>query len=65
MVNGLGRRRMKSSRILSRLAIVRTNLSEECTASIVRMKRISPLEITLAVTSNRSTLQKNAVSVLT
>jgi hypothetical protein len=38
----------------------RTDVSEEHTASIIRVTRIGELGITLAVTSNRRTLRRNA-----
>jgi hypothetical protein len=41
--------------MLPRVALVRTDVWEECSASIVRVTRIGELEITLAITSNRST----------
>jgi hypothetical protein len=46
---------MLSSVMLLRVAFVRTYDSEECSASIIRMKRIGELG-TLAVTGNRRTL---------
>jgi hypothetical protein len=45
------RRRMVSSGLLRRVALVRTDVSEELSASI-RVTRISELGTTLAVTSN-------------
>jgi hypothetical protein len=48
---------MPSSGVLRRVALVRTDVSEERIASIVRLARIVELGTTLAVTSNRSTLQ--------
>jgi hypothetical protein len=42
--------------MLRRVALVRTDVSEEGSASIITVKRIGELGITLAVTSNRSTL---------
>jgi hypothetical protein len=44
---------MESSGILRRVALVLTDVSEELTASIIRMTRIGELGIMLAVTSNR------------
>jgi hypothetical protein len=41
------------------VALVRTEVSEECIASIIRMIRIGELGTTLAVTSNRITLLRN------
>jgi hypothetical protein len=40
---------------------VRTDVSEEHTASFIRVTRIGVLGTTLAVTSNRRTLQKEAL----
>jgi hypothetical protein len=42
--------------MLSRVALVRTGVSEECIASIISMTRIGELGTTLAATSNRSNL---------
>jgi hypothetical protein len=47
---------MTSSGMLSRVALIITDISEEPIASIISMKRIGELGTTLAVTSNRSTL---------
>jgi hypothetical protein len=44
---------MASSRMLHRVVLVRTEVSEEVSASIIRVTRIGELETTLAVTSNR------------
>jgi hypothetical protein len=46
--------------MLSRVALVRTNVSVERIASIIRATRIGELRTTLAVTSDRSTLRRNA-----
>jgi hypothetical protein len=46
---------MQSSGMLRHLALVRTDVSEEVSASIIRVTRISKLGTTLAVTSNRRT----------
>jgi hypothetical protein len=46
---------MASSGMLRRVALVRTGVSEEPSASIIRMTRIGELETTLAVSSNRWT----------
>jgi hypothetical protein len=43
---------MKSSELLRRVALVRTDVSEERIASIIRGKRIGVLGTTLAVASN-------------
>jgi hypothetical protein len=50
--------RMVSYGMLLRVAIVRTDVSEEFGASFIRV-RIRELETTLAVTSNRRTLRRN------
>jgi DNA-binding TFAR19-related protein (PDSD5 family) len=49
--------RMVSSGKLRRVALVRTDISEEFRASFIRMTRIGELGTTLAVTSNRRTLR--------
>jgi hypothetical protein len=46
---------MASSGMLCRVAFVRTEVSEESSASFIRVTRIGELGITLAVTSNRCT----------
>jgi DNA-binding TFAR19-related protein (PDSD5 family) len=48
---------MTSSELLRRVALVRTDVSEELNAYIIRVKRIGELGTTLAVTSNRHTLR--------
>jgi hypothetical protein len=45
--------------MLRRSAHVRTDFSEERSASIIRVTRIVKLRTTLAVTGNRSTLRRN------
>jgi hypothetical protein len=50
---------MASSGMLRRVALVRTDVSEELRASFIRVTRIGQLGITLAVTSNRRTLRRN------
>jgi hypothetical protein len=47
---------MASSGVLRRVALVRTEVSEELSASIIRVTRIGELGM-LAVTSNRRTLR--------
>jgi DNA-binding TFAR19-related protein (PDSD5 family) len=49
---------MASSGMLRRVALVRTDVSEELSASIISLTRIGDLGTTLAVTSNRGTLQR-------
>jgi hypothetical protein len=50
---------MVSSGMLGRVALVRTEISEELSAPFIRVARISELGTTLALTSNRSTLRRN------
>jgi hypothetical protein len=50
---------MASSGVLRRVALVRTDVSEELGASFIRVTRIGELGTTLAVTSNRRTLGRN------
>jgi DNA-binding TFAR19-related protein (PDSD5 family) len=47
---------MASSGMLRRVALVRTDVSEELSASFIRVTRIGEIGTTLAVTSNRRTL---------
>jgi hypothetical protein len=47
---------MASSAMLRHVALVRTDVSEELSASFIKMTRIGELGTTLAVPSNRSTL---------
>jgi hypothetical protein len=51
---------MPSSGMLRRVALVRTDVSEQLSVSIIRVTRIGELGITLAVTSNRRALRRNA-----
>jgi hypothetical protein len=53
---------MPSSGMLRRVALVKTDVSEEHTASIIRVTRISELR-TLVVTNNRRTLGRNTKSL--
>jgi hypothetical protein len=48
--------------MLRRVALVRTDVSEELSASFIRVTRIGELGTTQAVTSNRRTLRRNASS---
>jgi hypothetical protein len=50
---------MASSGIFRRASLVRTDVSEELSASIMRVARIGELGTTLAITSNRRTLRRN------
>jgi hypothetical protein len=47
--------------MLRRVALVRTDVSEESSASIIRVTRIGELGTTLAVTSNRSMILLRSV----
>jgi hypothetical protein len=47
--------------MLRRVALVRTDISEECITSIIRVTRIDELGTTLAVTSKWSTLRGNTI----
>jgi hypothetical protein len=56
---------MVSSGLLRRVYLVKTDVSEELSASFIRVTRIRDLGTTLAVTSNRRSLRAvSAVSVL-
>jgi hypothetical protein len=50
-------RKMPSSGMLSRVAVIRTDVSEERSASIIRVTGIGELGTTLALTSNRHMLR--------
>jgi hypothetical protein len=49
---------MASSGMLRRVALVRTDVLEELSSSLIRVTKITELGTTLAVTSNRSTLRR-------
>jgi hypothetical protein len=51
--------------MLRRVALVRTDVSEERSSSFIRVTRIGELGTTLAVNSNRRMLRRNTKSVLT
>jgi hypothetical protein len=44
---------------VTRVALIRTDVSEERSASIIRVTRIGELEATLILPSNRITLRRN------
>jgi hypothetical protein len=52
-------RRKSFSGTLRRVPVLKTDVSEELSASIIRVIRIDELGTTLAVTSNRRTLRRN------
>jgi hypothetical protein len=52
---------MASSGMLGRVALVRTDVSEELSASFIMVTRIGELGTTLAVTSSRRTLRRKFV----
>jgi hypothetical protein len=54
---------MASSGMLRRVALVRTDVWEELSASFIRMTRIGELGTTLALTSNRRTLPQRASDI--
>jgi hypothetical protein len=53
---------MMSAGMLHRAALVRTDVSEERSASFIRVTRIGELGTTLAVTSHRSKLRASVAS---
>jgi hypothetical protein len=54
--------RMVSSGLLRRVALVRTDVSEEPGASFIRVTKIGELGTTLAAASNRRMLRRNCIS---
>jgi hypothetical protein len=50
---------MVSSGMLRRVVLVRSDVSEELSASFIGVTRIGEVGTTLAVTSNRRTLRRN------
>jgi hypothetical protein len=53
---------MASSGMSGRVALVRTDVSEELSASFIRVTRTGELGTTLDVTSNRQSLRRNTKS---
>jgi hypothetical protein len=53
---------MMPSGMLRRVALVRTDVSEELSASFIRVTRLGELGTTLAVSSNRRTLRASSVA---
>jgi hypothetical protein len=51
---------MPSSGMLRHVALVRTDVSEETSACVIRVTRIGELETILAVTMNLCTLRRNS-----
>jgi hypothetical protein len=56
---------MASSGMLRRVALVRTDISEELSAFFIRVTRIGEIGTTLAVSSNRCRLRRNTKSFVT
>jgi hypothetical protein len=54
---------MASSGMLRRVALVRTDVSEELSASVIKVTRIVELGTTLAVTGKKLMLRSNTKSV--
>jgi hypothetical protein len=55
---------MSSSGMLRRVALVKTDVSQELSAPFIIVTRIGELGTTLALTSNRRTLRRNTASVV-
>jgi hypothetical protein len=56
---------MVSSGLLRRVALVRIDVSEEPGASFIRVAKIGELGTTQAATSNRRTLRRNTIILVT
>jgi hypothetical protein len=54
---------MESSGVLRRVALGRTDITEELSAPFIRVTRIHELGTTVVVTSNLRTLQRNSASI--
>jgi hypothetical protein len=50
---------MASSGMLRRVALVRTDVPEELSASVIRVTRVGALGTPVAVTSNRRPMRRN------
>jgi hypothetical protein len=50
---------MSSSGMLCRVPLVRSDISEELSVSIINVRRIGELETTLAITNNSRTMRRN------
>jgi hypothetical protein len=57
--NGIIHSHHRGSGMLRRVALVRTDVEEELSASFIRVTRIGELGTTPAVTSNRRTLRRS------
>jgi hypothetical protein len=55
---------MASSGMLRHVDLVKTDVSDELSASFIRVTKIGELGTTLAVTSNRRTLRRNTKKCL-
>jgi hypothetical protein len=55
---------MESTEMLRHVALVKTDVSEELSASIIRVTRIGDLGTTLSVIRNRSTLRRNTIRIV-